>query len=72
MLFLFCIQLAFISAVGLQKQPEQERDERKIVHELFRLRNEHKADSAELIFCGYRIGIYEIFKKRSKENNYTE
>ena len=31
--------------------PQQERPELKIVHELFRLRNEHKADSAEQYYA---------------------
>jgi len=33
------------------RQPEQQPVELKIVQELFRLRNEHKADSAELYFA---------------------
>lgn len=34
-----------------KKEPKQERDEIRIVNHLFRLRNEHKADSAELYFA---------------------
>lgn len=36
----------------LQGRPlPQERTAKEIIHELFRLRNEHKADSAELFFA---------------------
>jgi hypothetical protein len=40
----------FVSGIHHQ-EPGQESGEKKIVQELFRLRNEHKADSAELYFA---------------------
>ncbi|MEQ1676228.1 MAG: hypothetical protein ABL876_05995 [Chitinophagaceae bacterium] len=49
----FIIYLLFTVAIagGLYDSPEQELPERTIVHELFRLRNEHKADSAAHYFA---------------------
>ncbi len=49
MAFILYVLLAFVTAVTLQ--PGQEREEIKIVQELFRLRNEHKADSAEQYYA---------------------
>ncbi len=43
--------LSCITAGNPQPEKKQERIEIKIVHELFRLRNEHKADSAEQYFA---------------------
>ena len=49
----FILQLLISCMMAVDPQPEknQERPEIKIVHELFRLRNEHKADSAEQYFA---------------------
>ena len=46
------IQYTFLACVAafIHKEPPQERVEIKIVKDLFRLRNEHKADSAEQYF----------------------
>ena len=49
--FILYIFLAGVTAGTLQPGQEQERPEIKIVHELFRLRNEHKADSAEQYYA---------------------
>ncbi|HWR33676.1 MAG TPA: hypothetical protein VN451_09125 [Chitinophagaceae bacterium] len=41
---------------------KQEREEIKIVHELFRLRNEHKADSAEQYYAD-TVRVYMKYLK---------
>jgi len=51
MTFIPYILLSCVAVGILLKEPKQERDEINIVHELFRLRNEHKADSAELFYA---------------------
>jgi hypothetical protein len=51
MTFLLYVLLACITAGTIQPGQEQEIPEIKIVHDLFRLRNEHKADSAEQYFA---------------------
>lgn len=49
--FILYMFLAFVPAGTALPEQKQERPEIKIVHELFRLRNEHKADSAEQYFA---------------------
>ena len=49
--FILYITLACVTAATLQPVQEQERPEIKIVKKLFRLRNEHKADSAEQYYA---------------------
>jgi len=51
MLFILSILLLGVTAGDLDKEPRQEKAEMKIVYELFRLRNEHKADSAEQYYA---------------------
>ncbi|MEO5947526.1 MAG: hypothetical protein ABIP79_11970 [Chitinophagaceae bacterium] len=51
MIYLFYLLATCFSTVDLQTNYKQERIEIKLVNELFRLRNEHKADSAELYFA---------------------
>jgi len=51
MTFILYILLSCITAADPQPEKNQERPEIKIVHELFRLRNEQKADSAEQYFA---------------------
>ncbi len=51
MAIILYIFLTCVTAVTLTPAHEQERTEIKIVQELFRLRNEHKADSAELLYA---------------------
>jgi hypothetical protein len=51
MTMILYIFLTCVTAVTLTSVHEQERTEIKIVQELFRLRNEHKADSAELLYA---------------------
>jgi hypothetical protein len=52
--FMICILYLFLACLTrgiLLPAQEQEITELKIVHELFRLRNEHKADSAEQYYA---------------------
>lgn len=49
-IILTILSYLFVSGIYHQ-EPGQESGEKKIVQELFRLRNEHKADSAELYFA---------------------
>lgn len=51
MLFILYMFFSFGTTDTLQPAQEQERPEIKIVQELFRLRNEQKADSAEQYFA---------------------
>lgn len=51
MTFILHMLLACITAGNPPPEKKQERTEIKIVHELFRLRNEHKVDSAEQYFA---------------------
>lgn len=51
MTFILYVFLACVTAGTLLPGQKQERPEIKIVHELFRLRNEHKADSAEQYYA---------------------
>jgi len=51
MTFILYVFLACVTAGTLQPGQKQEKTEIKIVHELFRLRNEHKADSAEQYYA---------------------
>lgn len=49
--FILYVFLGCFITSTIQPGQKQERIEIKIVNELFRLRNEHKADSAELLFA---------------------
>ncbi|MGB3005273.1 MAG: hypothetical protein WBC06_02105 [Chitinophagaceae bacterium] len=51
MKFILNILLYCVTAGIEEKAPKQEREEIRIVNQLFRMRNEHKADSAELYFA---------------------
>jgi len=51
MTFILYILLPFVIPSVLVQAPGQEILEKKIVQDLFRLRNEHKADSAEQYFA---------------------
>ena len=51
MYFIQYLFLACFTVGAFPQEQEQERAELKIVHELFRLRNEHKADSAEQYYA---------------------
>ncbi len=51
MIYLFYLLAACFATGALHSEHKQERIEIKLVNELFRLRNEHKADSAEQYFA---------------------
>lgn len=51
MMYLFYLWAACFSTGDRHQEQNQERIEIKLVNELFRLRNEHKADSAEQYFA---------------------
>jgi hypothetical protein len=55
--FILYILLSCFIAADPQPEKKQERMEIKIVHELFRLRNEQKADSAEQYFAD-TVAVY--------------
>ena len=65
--FLLQTLLCFITASAPQAEIKQERAELKIVHELFRLRNEHKADSAEQYFADTVLVYMKYLRNVTKE-----
>ena len=71
MTYILFILLSFDIAGVFQKQPEQERVEIKIVHELFRLRNEHKADSAEQYYAG-TVRVYMKYLRNVPRKKITQ
>ena len=52
---------------GQQPGKKQERPETKIVHELFRLRNEHKPDSAEQYYADTVLVYMKTLRNVPKE-----
>ncbi|MBK6385257.1 MAG: hypothetical protein IPP02_10680 [Chitinophagaceae bacterium] len=54
--------LLSVVIAGELKMPRQDKAELQIVHELFRLRNEHKADSAEQYFAD-TVKVYMKYLK---------
>jgi hypothetical protein len=71
MTFIQYIFLACVTAGKLPPVQEQERTEIKIVHELFRLRNEHKADSAEQYFSD-TVLVYMKYLKNIPKKKITQ
>lgn len=71
MIYLLSILLSSIAAVVLQNGPGQEREEIKIVQELFRLRNEHKADSAEQYFAD-TVKVYMKYLRNVPKKKITQ
>ncbi|MEI2738104.1 MAG: hypothetical protein V9F01_04915 [Chitinophagaceae bacterium] len=71
MIYLLSILLSCTTAVVLQKGPGQEKEEIKIVHELFRLRNEHKADSAEQYFAD-TVKVYMKYLRNVPKKKITQ
>ncbi len=67
MTFIQYIFLACITAGMLPLVQKQERTEIKIVHDLFRLRNEHKADSAEQYYSDTVLIYMKYLKNVSKK-----
>lgn len=71
MTFILSIFLACITAGTVPREQKQERTEIKIVHELFRLRNEHKADSAEQYFAE-TVRVYMKYLRNVPKNMITK
>lgn len=71
MTFIQYLFLAFFTAGVLPPEHEQERAELKIVHELFRLRNEHKADSAEQYYAD-TVLVYMKYLRNIPRNIITK
>lgn len=70
MTFILYILLSCAAAV-IQKEPAQERVEITIVQELFRLRNAHKADSAEQYFAD-TVLVYMKYLKNVPRKTITK
>jgi hypothetical protein len=75
MSFIQYVFLACVTAGTLQPGTKQERTEIEIVHELFRLRSEHKADSAEKYFADtvlmYMKYLKNVPKKKITQSDKT-
>ena len=72
-LFMNFTLYAFIvvfTSTALQAAKAQERSELKIVRDLFRLRNEHKADSAELYYAD-TVRVYMKFLRNIPRKKIT-
>ncbi len=67
MIFILSILMSYFIAGVLQKEPEQGKVEVTIVHELFRFRNEHKADSAELYFSDTVLAYMKYLRNVPKK-----
>lgn len=63
---LFSVWIFLLLTSGSPQQPEI-----KIVHELFRLRNEHKADSAELLYAD-TVKVYMRYLRNIPRKKITE
>lgn len=61
-MIIFYLLLACVTAGEIQPVPAGQRTETAIVYELFRLRNEHKADSAEQYFAD-TVRVYMKYLK---------
>jgi len=62
---------AFLFFICLAGEPAQERTEVQLVKELFRLRNEHKADSAEQFFAD-TVKVYMKYLRNVPRKRITE
>lgn len=60
----------FISGT-MQTEPNQERSEAQLVAELFRLRNEHKADSAEDYYAD-TVLVYMKYLRNTPKSRITQ
>ena len=71
--FILHLLSACVTAATFPPAQEQERMEIKIVHELFRLRNEHKADSAEQYYADtvrvYMKYLRNVSRKKITQND---
>ena len=68
---IFFLYIFLVSLTAGILQPEQERTEIKIVQELFRLRNEHKADSAEQYFAD-TVKVYMKYLRNVRKEMITK
>lgn len=59
--------IVFVFAGKIQPDQTMQRAEIKIVHELFRLRNEHKADSAEQLYADTVLMYMKYLKNVPKK-----
>lgn len=71
MIYLFYLLPTFFSTADLSLEYKQERIEIKLVKELFRLRNEHKADSAEQYFAD-TVKVYMKYMRNVPRKKITE
>ncbi|NOT52313.1 MAG: hypothetical protein HOP10_13670 [Chitinophagaceae bacterium] len=71
MVFILHVFVAFVTAAAFQPGQEQDRDEIKIVQELFRLRNEHKADSIEQYYAD-TVKVYMKYLKNVPRKTITQ
>lgn len=71
MIYLLYLVAACFSTVDFQPEYKQERVEIKLVNELFRLRNEHKADSAELYFAD-TVQVYMKYMRNVPKKKITQ
>lgn len=70
MIYLF-FMAAFFSSGSLSAEYIQERVEIRVVNELFRLRNEHKADSVELYFAD-TVEVYMKYMRNVPKKKITQ
>ncbi len=68
---LFYLLATCFSFGNIQMPSQQERVEIKIVHDLFRLRNEHKADSAERYFAD-TVQVYMKYMRNVPRQKITQ
>lgn len=68
---LFYLLATWFSFGNIQMPSQQERVEIRIVHDLFRLRNEHKADSAERYFAD-TVQVYMKYMRNVPRQKITQ
>ena len=71
MIYLFYLLATFFSLGDVSAEYKQERVEIRLVNELFRLRNEHKADSAELYFAD-TVQVYMKYMRNVPRKKITQ
>ena len=71
MIYLFYLLATFFSFFYLSAEYNQEGVEIRLLNELFRLRNEHKADSAELYFAD-TVQVYMKYMRNVPREKITQ
>ena len=71
MIYLFYLLATFFSPGDLSAEYNQEGVEIRLLNELFRLRNEHKADSAELYFAD-TVQVYMKYMRNVPREKITQ